>query len=52
MSAPDGSSNDFFGQGVSIDGSYVIVGAPYDDDNGSESGSVHIFSRIGTNWIP
>lgn len=52
LTAPDGQQGDFFGQGVSIDGSYVIAGAPYDDDKGNESGSVHIFRRIGTNWIP
>ena len=52
LTAPDGSQNDFFGQGVSIDGSYVIVGAPYDDDNGDNSGSLYIFRRIGTAWMP
>ncbi len=52
LTAPDGEQGDFFGQGVSIDSSYVIVGAPYDDDNGNESGSVHIFRRIGTTWVP
>jgi len=52
LTVPDGSSNDFFGQGVYIDSSYVIVGAPYDDDSGDNSGSVHIFRRIGTTWMP
>jgi hypothetical protein len=50
--ATDGDQRDFFGQGVSIDGSYVIAGAPYDDDNGDDSGSVYIFRRIGTTWMP
>ena len=52
LTAPDGNSNDFFGQGVSIDSSYVIVGAPYDDDSGDNSGSAYIFRRIGTTWMP
>lgn len=52
LTAPDGNSNDFFGQGVSIDGSYVIVGAPYNDESGDNSGSVYIFRRVGTTWIP
>ena len=50
--APDGDQRDFFGQGASISGSYVIVGAPYDDDNGGNSGSVYIFRRNGTTWMP
>jgi hypothetical protein len=52
LTAPDGSQNDFFGQGVSIDSSYVIVGAPYNDDNGENSGSVYMFRRIGSTWVP
>ncbi|MBN2592970.1 MAG: FG-GAP repeat protein, partial [Sedimentisphaerales bacterium] len=52
LTAPDGNSNDFFGQDVSIDGSYVIVGAPYNDDNGYNSGSVYIFRRVGATWMP
>jgi hypothetical protein len=52
LTAPDGNSNDFFGQGVSIDSSYVIIGAPYNDDKGSNSGSVYIFRRTGTTWMP
>jgi hypothetical protein len=52
LTAPDGNQNDFFGQGVSIDSSYVIVGAPYNDDNGDNSGSVYLFRRTGTTWMP
>jgi hypothetical protein len=52
LTAPDGNSNDFFGQGVSIDSSYVIVGVPYDDDSGGNSGAVYIFRRVGTTWMP
>ena len=52
LTAPDADQNDYFGQGVSIDGSYVVIGAPDDDDNGENSGSAYIFRRIGTAWIP
>ena len=52
LTAPDAAGQDFFGQGVAIDGSYTVIGAPYDDDNGNNSGSVYIFRRIGTAWIP
>jgi len=49
--ASDGYDNDCFGVSVSIDGEYVIVGAIYDDDNGSNSGSAYIFKRDGMAWI-
>ena len=46
--ASDGGYQDFFGTSVSISGDYAVVGAPYDDDNGSNSGSAYIFHRIET----
>ena len=39
----DGSSNDNFGESVSVSNDAVVVGAPEDDDNGSNSGSAYIF---------
>jgi len=43
----DGAANDMFGslRSVSIDGDYAIIGAPYDDDNGVDSGSAYVFKR-------
>jgi len=49
--ASDGAEYDHFGQSVSIDGDYAIIGAPWSDDNGEDSGSAYIFKRDGTNWI-
>jgi FG-GAP repeat len=43
--AGDGASDDEFGRSVSISGDTAIVGAYYDDDNDSNSGSAYIFSR-------
>jgi len=48
--APDGSAADDFGRSMGIYGDTVIIGAPYDDDNGSDSGSVHLFVRNGVTW--
>jgi hypothetical protein len=48
--ASDGAANDLFGYSVSISGDYVIVGAPYDNDKGFDSGSAYIFKRDGTIW--
>jgi hypothetical protein len=48
--AADGAANDYFGVSVSISGDYAIVGAPFDDDNVTDSGSAYIFKRDGTTW--
>ena len=45
LTASDADGNDFFGYSVSINGNYVIVGAPFNDDNGGSSGSAYIFER-------
>ncbi|MFC1605117.1 C10 family peptidase [Planctomycetota bacterium] len=52
LTALDAAYDDFFGTSVAIDGDYTIVGAPGDDDNGRESGSVYVFKRIGSTWTP
>jgi hypothetical protein len=46
----DGAANDWFGVSVSISGDLAIVGAFYDDDRGTDSGSAYIFKRDGTSW--
>lgn len=52
LTAFDGAVGDRFGSQVAIDGEYVIVGAEDDDDKGSGSGSVYVFRRIGSTWMP
>ena len=39
----DGADSDFFGRSVAISGDIAVVGAIYDDDNGSRSGSAYLF---------
>ncbi len=39
----DGAGFDRFGYTVAISGTTAIVGAPYDDDNGNDSGSAYLF---------
>jgi hypothetical protein len=50
LAASDGAAYDRFGHSVSVSGDYAIVGAYYDDDKGSDSGSAYIFKYDGTVW--
>lgn len=45
LTASDGASCDSFGYSVSICNGRYIVGAPGDDDNGSQSGSVYVYQH-------
>ena len=45
LTASDGATLDLFGVSVSIDGDTIVVGAPYDDDKGTDSGSGYVFGR-------
>lgn len=50
--ASDGAYQDSFGESVAISGDTAIVGAMYDDDNGSDSGSAYVFVRdINGIWV-
>jgi hypothetical protein len=46
----DGAEGDYFGYAVAADGDYVVVGTPWDDDKGDQSGSAYILKRDGTSW--
>jgi hypothetical protein len=49
--APFGAAGDFFGFSVAISGDFALVGANEDDVGTSlNQGSVHVYSRNGTNW--
>jgi hypothetical protein len=51
LTASDAAAYDHFGLSVAIAGEYALVGAPYNNDNGYDSGSTYIFKRDGTSWI-
>ena len=42
LTASDGARVDEFGYSVAVDGDTVVVGAPYDDFNGGNSGSAYV----------
>jgi len=48
--APDGATKDFFGYSLGIFGNNIIVGAPWDDDKGTDSGSVYLLVLINNIW--
>jgi len=50
LTASDAAADDFFGLSVSISGNTAIVGAVFNDDAGSASGSAYVFTRSGTTW--
>ncbi|HEV3363408.1 MAG TPA: FG-GAP repeat protein, partial [Acidimicrobiia bacterium] len=50
LTAADAAPNDNFGYSVAVSGDTAIVGAPYDDDAGADSGSAAVFVRSGTTW--
>jgi hypothetical protein len=47
----DGEYSDSFGFSVAVSGDTAVVGAPGDDDNGSNSGSAYVFRYDGRNWV-
>jgi hypothetical protein len=47
------AKNDFFGHSISLslDGSIVAVGAPFNSKNGSRSGQVQVFHNTNGSWV-
>ncbi|MBT6046079.1 MAG: hypothetical protein HOG49_04570, partial [Candidatus Scalindua sp.] len=39
--ASDGAMNDQFGTSISVDGDTAVIGAPLEDDGGTDSGSAY-----------
>jgi hypothetical protein len=50
LTASDGAALDYFGHSVSVSGDTALVGAYFDDDKGTDSGSAYLFSRSGSTW--
>jgi len=48
--ASDAAVGDLFGESVSVSGNTAVVGAPSDDDAGTDSGSAYVFVRTGSVW--
>ena len=50
LTAADAEAGDAFGYVVSVDGTTATVGAPKDDDAGSNSGAAFVFVRDANRW--
>jgi hypothetical protein len=51
LAASDAAAEDFFGLSVAVSGDTAVVGARFDDTNGSESGSAYVFRFDGVKWV-
>ena len=51
LTASDGAVSDSFGHPVFVDMDLAIIGAGYNDDAGSNSGSAYVFRFNGTSWV-
>jgi hypothetical protein len=45
LAASDAESGDLFGWSVAVSGNYAVVGAPYEDSGGTDSGAAYVFYR-------
>ena len=43
--ASDATNGDWFGHSVAVDDDTIVIGAPWDDDDGANSGSVYVFTK-------
>lgn len=50
LTASDPAIGDNFGTSVALSGHTAVVGAPFDDDGITNSGSAYVFVRSGTSW--
>ena len=50
FTASDGAEADQFGFSVSVSGDAALIGAPFNDDAGADSGSAYVFRWDGNSW--
>ena len=50
LTASDAAAGDWFGNSVSVYDDLVAVGARYNDDNGSNSGSAYVYEKVNGVW--
>lgn len=50
LKANDPQAYDYFAKSVSLYGDRALIGAHFDDDDGSKSGSAYVFDKVGNSW--
>ncbi|HRI27996.1 MAG TPA: FG-GAP repeat protein, partial [Chitinophagales bacterium] len=50
IKAPTPLANDYFGSSVAVSGNRAVIGAPENDDNGSNTGAVYVYERKNGLW--
>lgn len=50
LRAPDGGTLDFFGTSVAVSGNIAVIGAPMEDELGTNSGSAYVYRYGGGAW--
>src|SRR5262245_15292560 len=48
---PDSVLQQQTGEALAVDGDVAVLGAPFDDDFGSWSGSAYVYERVGGQWV-
>ncbi|MCW5777676.1 MAG: hypothetical protein KIS87_14665 [Phycisphaeraceae bacterium] len=48
--APDAAPQAYFGFSAALDDERMVIGAPFDNANGPDSGSAYVFRRTGETW--
>ena len=51
LTASDGKNEDFFGQSISLDENYIVVGSHKNSEQGLWSGSAYVFENQGGTWV-
>lgn len=52
LTASDMNTRDYFGISISVNGEYLLVGAPGNDDNGEDRGAIYLFKKqVNNTWV-
>ena len=51
LTATDAAADDFLGWSIGLSGRSGVIGAPFDDENGNDSGSVYLYDLYNGVWF-